>query len=85
MIYPTCQDVELEWNLTSYAANLNVNKTKNRYANVVPCKDGTCNLYNLWEGFITHFHGYQMTILVLFYHCKTIHLDLTTSTLLTLM
>ena len=29
-------DVELEWNFTSYCANLNVNKSKNRYVNIIP-------------------------------------------------
>ena len=49
------QDVELEWNFTSYCANLNVNKSKNRYVNIIPCKDGY-----LWGGALhLCFHGYR--------------------------
>ena len=32
------QDIELEWNFTSYAAKLLVNHTKNRYVNIIPCE-----------------------------------------------
>ena len=30
-------DVDLDWNFTSYASKLNINKNKNRYVNIIPC------------------------------------------------
>ena len=30
-------DLDLDWNFTSYAAKLNINKNKNRYVDIIPC------------------------------------------------
>lgn len=30
-------DLDLDWNFTSYASKLNINKNKNRYVNIIPC------------------------------------------------
>ena len=29
----------MEWNFTTYAAKLPINHNKNRYVNIIPCKD----------------------------------------------
>ena len=71
------QDIELDWTFTSYAAKLNINKNKNRYVNIIPCKctvlflahNSVLNIVQLIDRLYTHTHT-QTTIPEWSFPCK---------------
>ena len=55
MDLPSCQNLDLETKCSSHAAaNLQCNTYKNRYATIIPCKDGSCREGGVYCSFLWH-------------------------------
>ena len=53
MDLPSCQNLDLETKCSSHAAaNLQCNTYKNRYATIIPCKDGSCKEGGVYCSFL---------------------------------